>query len=275
MHDSARTPWALSLSFPLALLLAIASLGGIVFSHAYGAETQLHAAQTVGNDIGNLVAVVPVLVFATVFALRGSLAARLVWMGTIVYLIYVFLVYTFGLHFNGLFLVYCGILGLSFYALAGSLPALPIAEIARRFGTRAPVKVTAVLLLLISLGTAYHWLAEIVPALLAGQAPQTVRDSGSFTEPIVVLDLAFGAPASMLAAILLLRRKPLGFVFAPVLLTFLSLSSLVLVPVGVEMDLRGFHAGYALYVIALGIAAVSAVLLALSLRESKPDMPSR
>ena len=41
------------------------------------------------------------------------------------------------------------------------------------------------------------------------------------------------------------------------------------------MDLRGFKAGYALYAVALGIAAVSAVLLALSLRESKPEMPLR
>jgi len=220
------------------------------------------------------VAVVPLLMIAAIFALRGSVAARLVWKGTLVYLIYVFLGYTFGLHFNIMFLAYCGILGLSFYALAGSLPALPMAEIARRFGARAPVKATAVLLLLMSLGTAYHWLAEIVPAILGGQTPQAIRDAGQFTEPVAVLDLAFGAPASMIAAVLLLRRKPLGFVLGPVLLTFLFLSSLVLVPMGMAMDLRGFKAGYALYAIALGIAAGSAVLLALSLRESKPEMPS-
>src|SRR5271157_323913 len=275
MHNSERRLWTLWLSFPLAVLLAAASLGGLLFSSVYSAERRLQAAQAAGNDAGNLVAIVPFLTIAAILALRGSITARLVWTGTLVYLIYVFLGYTFGLHFNVMFLAYCGILGLSFYALVGSLPALPIAEIARRFGARAPVKVTAVLLLLMSLGTAYHWLAEIVPALLAGQAPQTVRDSGSFTEPIAVLDLAFWAPASMLAAILLLRRNPLGFVLGPVLLTFLSLSSLMLVPMGMAMDLRGFKVGHTLYAIALGIAAGSAVLLALWLRESKPEMPSR
>ncbi|MGA3134570.1 MAG: hypothetical protein ABSC88_01115 [Terracidiphilus sp.] len=275
MHNSERRLWTLWLSFPLAVLLAAASLGGLLFSSVYSAERRLQAAQAAGNDAGNLVAIVPFLTIAAILALRGSITARLVWMGTLVYLIYVFLGYTFGLHFNVMFLAYCGILGLSFYALAGSLPVLPIAEIARRFGARAPVKVTAVLLLLMSLGTAYHWLAEIVPALLAGQAPQTVRDSGSFTEPIAVLDLAFWAPASMLAAILLLRRKPLGFVLGPVLLTFLALSSLVLVPMGRSMEQQGFKAGFALYATAVGIAAGSAVLLALWLRESKPEMPSR
>ncbi|HEY1210626.1 MAG TPA: hypothetical protein VGE85_14760 [Terracidiphilus sp.] len=275
MNNREPRLWTLWLSFPLAVLLAAASLGGLLFSSVYSAERRLQAAQAAGNDAGNLVAVVPFLTIAAILALRGSLTARLVWMGTLVYLIYVFLGYAFGLHLNVLFLAYCGILGLSFYALAGSLPDLPIAEIARRFGTRAPVKVTAVLLLLMTLGTAYHWLAEIVPALFADQAPQAVRDAGSFTEPVAVLDLAFGAPASMIAAILLLRHKPLGFVLGPVLLTFLFLSSLMLVPMGMAMDLRGFKAGYTLYAIALGIAAVSAVLLALSLRESKPEMPSR
>ncbi|MGP8173863.1 MAG: hypothetical protein ACLP7O_04870 [Terracidiphilus sp.] len=275
MNNSERRLWTLWLSFPLAVLLAAASLGGLLFPSVYSAERRLQAAQAAGNDAGNLVAVVPFLTIAAILALRGSITARLVWVGTLVYLIYVFLGYTFGLHFNVMFLAYCGILGLSFYALAGSLPALPIAEIVRRFGARAPVKVTAVLLLMMSLGTAYHWLAEIVPALLAGQAPQTVRDSGSFTEPIAVLDLAFWAPASMIAAILLLRRKPLSFVLGPVLLTFLSLSSLMLVPMGMAMDVRGFKAGYTLYAIALGIAAGSAVLLALWLRESKPETPSR
>ncbi len=269
MSDHARPPRTLWLSFPLALLLAGASLGGSLLSSAYHAETSLHAVQAVGNDAGNLFLIVPILVLGSVFALRGSLAALLLWMGTLLYLVYDFLGYAFGLHFNAMFLAYCAILGLSFYALAGSLPALPIAEIARRFGARAPVKVTAALLLMMALATAYHWLAEAVPALFAGQMPQAVRDAGQFTDPVAVVDLAFGVPACMIVAVLLLRRKPLGFVLGPVLLTFLILSSLALVPIGIAMDLRGFKEGCALYAIALGIAAGSAVLLALSLREGR------
>jgi len=118
-----------------------------------------------------------------------------------------------------------------------------------------------------SLVTILHWLWEIIPALLAGRVPQTVRDSGLMTEAVVVLDLAFGVPAFMIAAILLLRRKPLGFVLGPVVLTFLVLSSLVLAPMGTVMARRGFEAGHALFAIGLGIAAGSAVLLGLFLRE--------
>ena len=261
--------WALWLSFPLAILLAIASLGGLFLPSTYAHEARLHAAQAAGIDAMSLAVILPVLAIAAVLALRGSVAARLVWTGALVYLVYNFLYYTFAVHFNAMFLPYCGVLGLSFYALAGSVPALSIPEIARRYGPRTPVRATAIALLLLGLGTIFHWLSEIAPALLTGRIPQAVRDSGLVTEPAAVLDLAFLVPASITAAILLLRRKPLGFVLGPVLLVFLVLSGLGLAAMGTAMARRGFETGYAFFAIALGIAAGGAVLLALSLRGSK------
>jgi len=267
MNNTAPDRWALWLSFPLAVILATASLGGLLLASTYAKETRMQAALGIGNDVGNSVVTVPVLVIAAILALRGSIAARLVWLGTLVYLFYDFLNYALAIHFNSMFLAYCGVLGLSFYALVGSLLALPIPAIARRYGPRTPVKTTAVVLLMMSLVTVLHWLWEIIPALLAGRVPQTVRDSGLLTEAVAVLDLAFGVPAFMIAAMLLLRRKPLGFVLGPVVLTFLVLSSLVLAPMGIVMARRGFEAGHALFAIGLGIAAGSAVLLGLFLRE--------
>jgi len=267
MNNTAPDRWALWLSFPLAVILATASLGGLLLASTYAKETRMQAALGIGNDVGNLVVTVPVLVIAAILALRGSIAARLVWLGTLVYLFYDFLNYALAIHFNSMFLAYCGVLGLSFYALVGSLLALTIPAIARRYGPRTPVKTTAVVLLMMSLVTILHWLWEIIPALLAGRVPQTVRDSGLLTEAVAVLDLAFGVPAFMIAAMLLLRRKPLGFVLGPVVLTFLVLSSLVLAPMGIVMARRGFEAGHALFAIGLGIAAGSAVLLGLFLRE--------
>ncbi len=261
--------WALWLSSLLAVLIATASLGGFLLPSTYVDETRIHAAQYAGNDAGNFVVIVPVLVIAAIMALRGSAAARLVWMGTLVYLVYDFASYAVAAHFNSMFLAYCGVLGLSFYTLVGSLLALPIPEIADRYGPRAPMKTTAAVLLLVGLATVFHWLWVIIPSLFAGREPQAVRDSGHFTEPVAVLDLAFGAPVCMIAGILLLRRKPLGFVLGPVILTFLLLSSLVLAPMGIAMARRGFETGRALCVIGLGIATGSAVLLALSLRGGK------
>lgn len=102
--------------------------------------------------------------------------------------------------------------------------------------------------------------------MFAGRQPQFVRDSGSAMTPVVLMDLAFGAPTCVIAAISLLRHKPLGFVLGPIVLTFLALSSVVLAPMGIAMVHRGFRGGGALCAIGLGIAAASAILLALSLR---------
>ncbi len=274
INNSEPGRWALWLSFPLAVLLAIACLGGLFLPSTYANETKMQAALVVGNDAGNLLVIAPILVITAILVLRGSIAARLVWMGTLAYLVYDFLNYALAIHFNSMFLVYCGILGLSCYTFAGSLLPLPLPEIARRFGPRTPVKTTAIMLLLMSMVTVSHWLRDIIPALLARHVPQAVRDSGLSTEGVAALDLAFGVPAFMITAILLLRRKPLGFALGPIVLTFLSLSSLVLAPMGIAMATRGFETGHALFAIGSGIATGSAVLLALSLRSQKADCRS-
>ena len=78
-----------------------------------------------GGDAVNLVVIVPVLLIGAALAQRGSVSARLIWMGTLVFLLYNFVVYAMAVHFNALFLAYCGILGGSFYALVWSLASLP------------------------------------------------------------------------------------------------------------------------------------------------------
>jgi hypothetical protein len=259
----------LLLSFPLAALLAVASLGGLLIPSAYEGETRLRAAQAMGNDAGNLVLVLPVLLVAAFLARRGSMRALLVSAGTLAYLVYDFAGYAFDVRFNVMFLLYTGVLGLSAFALGASLLALPGEEIAHRHGSRTPVKTVATVLLLLAVATVLHWLVEAVPALLTGQPPQAVRASGHVTEPVAVLDLAFLAPVCFITAILLLRRRQFAFSLGPVLLAFLVLSSVVLVPMGIAMERFGLKAGYLFYGIALGLAAGGGVLLTLSLREAE------
>lgn len=266
MNNSEPGRWAYWLSFPLAVLLAVSSLAGLLVPSIYAKETQLVGTLNAGGDAFNLIVAVPVLIAGALLALRGSPRALLVWTSALVYLLYDYIYYALSLHFNAMFLVYCAILGLSFYALMGSLPTLPIQEVAQRFGPRAPVRTTAVVLLLMGLGTMFHWLSESIPALLAGRVPHTVVDSGQSTEAVAVLDLAFGAPACLISAILLLWRKPLSFALAPVMLTFLVLSSLGLASMGTLMAMRGFKTDYGLFAVSLGLAVGSAVLLVLFLR---------
>jgi len=218
---------------------------------------------------------VPVLLASGSLARKGSVPACLVWIGTLVFLLYNFFIYAMAVHFNPVFPVYCAVLGLSFFGLVGFLPALSISEIAGRYGQRAPVKTTAAALFLIALVFGVQWLREIIPALGSGQAPKGVAELGLLTNPVHVLDLSFVLPANVITALLLLRRKPVAFTIAPVLLVFSILMPVALVGMIVAMALKGLSKDYAPAAIFAAMAAALAVLLARFLRgaNARHDRP--
>jgi hypothetical protein len=217
----------------------------------------------------NLVLVVPVLLVSAVGTHRGAVPARLVWSGSLLYLLYNFVIYTLAVHFNALFLVYCGVLGLSFHGLIGSLTSLPLAEIVQSFGQRAPGKLVALVFFLLASVTAAGWLREIVPALLAGRPPQNVRDVGLPTNPAHVLDLSLLLPGLVITAIMLLRRRAMAFALAPALLTFLMLMSVQLAGIIVAMAVKGFQASVVTASFFVALATGFAALLWFYLRTGR------
>ncbi len=184
----------------------------------YWRETPVGAAGALASDLLDLSLVLPILAVATLLAVRGSLSALLVWTGTLGFLTYNFVIYAFEVHFNAMFLAYCAVLGLSFYGLIGLREFLVPDEVAKRYTIHAPRRTTAVTLLVLTAIAAAVELNEIVTAILAGQAPASVAAAGQRTNPIHVLDLCFFLPVVVTAAVLLLRRKAIGFTLAPVLL---------------------------------------------------------
>ena len=267
--------FTLWVSFALALLVALAACAGLFWASTYAQEKPLWAAMGMGGDAVNLLVIVPVLLASGSLARKGSVPACLVWIGTLVFLLYNFFIYAMAVHFNPVFPVYCAVLGLSFFGLVGFLPALSISEIAGRYGQRAPVKTTAAALFLIALVFGVQWLREIIPALGSGQAPKGVAELGLLTNPVHVLDLSFVLPANVITALLLLRRKPVAFTIAPVLLVFSTLMPVALVGMIVAMVLKGLSKDYAPAAIFAAMAAALAVLLARFLRgpNARHDRP--
>ena len=267
--------FTLWVSFALALLVAVAACAGLFWAATYAQEKPLWAAMGMGGDAVNLLVIVPVLLASGSLARKGSVPACLVWIGTLVFLLYNFFIYAMAVHFNPVFPVYCAVLGLSFFGLVGFLPALSISEIAGRYGQRAPVKTTAAALFLIALVFGVQWLREIIPALGSGQAPKGVAELGLLTNPVHVLDLSFVLPANVITALLLLRRKPVAFTIAPVLLVFSILMPVALVGMIVAMALKGLSKDYASAAIFAAMAAALAVLLARFLRgaNARHDRP--
>jgi hypothetical protein len=171
---------------------------------------------------------------------RGSVAARLVWLGTQGYLLYNFVIYAFGVHFNALFLVYCATLSLCLYATAFSVRFIPLAQVAQAYSPRAPRKTIAAVFIALAVPTAVFDLREDIAATLAGQIPPSVTAATTPVNFIHVLDLGFLLPALCVTAVLLMRRKPAGYALAPAFLTLLAIMSMELASILAVMGRRGF-----------------------------------
>jgi hypothetical protein len=193
------------LSILIGFLVAIASLLGIFNPATYSKETANWAMQAVGQGIGNLLAV-PTLLISTYLLHKRSLKAYFIWLGTLLYFIYAYLIYAFFIHFNYLFLVYVAILGLSSYTLLGGLVEQNIPHILQPLSNRN-IKSASILLIIIGVLFGLLWLSEIIPALLSGQAPKSTITAGLWVNPVQVIDLALVLPGMILTGIFLWKKS--------------------------------------------------------------------
>jgi hypothetical protein len=232
-----RPGW-LWLSLPIALLAVAASLAGILIHSVYARETANWAGQAVGQDIANLFLYPALLAFAFLAA-RGSLRAYLAWSGLLAYSAYTYAVYAFATHFGPLFLLHVAILGLSVYALIGSLTSVDAGRVKAAFGRTTPVGQTAWALNVLVLVFCALWLSSDIPATVRNVPSKELLDTGVLTNPVHVLDLALFIPALAFTGVFLLRGRALGFVLAPVLLVAGIGISIAVVSLSIVLTHRG------------------------------------
>jgi hypothetical protein len=259
-----KTP--LWLSVLVACLVLIASGAGLLIKSLYARETMSWTVQAYGQDIANIVAAATLFI-AVFFVNKESVKAFLVWMGVVIALIYPYIIYAFDIHFNSLFLVYVAIVGLSFYTLLGSLMHLD--NLQPSFAATTKARPVGVFLLLVALLFSFLWLSEDIPALFTGKIPQTVTESGLLTNPVHVLDLGLYLPAMIITAILLWRRKLLGYIVAIPLLVFNILTGIGIVAAQFAASSKGLAASLGVELFIAAIVVVSLVLSVLFLREVK------
>ena len=269
MIKQKRDAMILFLSIPLALLAVWVSYSGIFVHGTYRQETVLYASQGIGQDWVNLFLVVPFLVLSAILAWKGSKTWQLLWSGALFYLAYSFAIYAFSVHFNGLFLGYCAVLGLSLYSLVYF--STTIDQIRYASGPRVPVlnRLIAGYFFGIAGLFALLWLAEVVPASLAGNTPASVRAAGLLTNPVHVLDLAICLPGLVLVGILLLRGLKSGLIWTPALLIFIIAMAAAIVGMTLVMAEKGLDLDIFLLGVFVAVAVVSVVVLVQFLRQWK------
>lgn len=224
--------WSLAIS----VLVTTASVLGLVDQGVYGQETRNWATQAKGQDIGNLLAVLTLLLSGYGYH-KGSHRAGLVWLGTLLYLVYAYIVYSMAVHFNELFLVYVATLGLSSYAVMFAVTGLRAEN--EGFSPPTARRVTGYTSIAIGVLFGLLWLSELIPATLSGEVPQSVAEAGLWVNPIHVIDLAVLLPAFIIAGYLTLKRKAAGQFFVGPLLVFSVLMGASIVAAMVLMTVQG------------------------------------
>jgi hypothetical protein len=264
-EDDTGNSWAASwpalAAFPLAAAVAAASLGGLLLPSTYANETASWAAEGIAQDWVDLVLVVPLLLIGSVLALRGRRIGETLLAGATLFAAYSFLIYGFAVHFNGLFLVYSAALGLSVFAFVG-LTAKMLGEGTTPVGANPfAITVAAWFLVVVAVLFAALWLSAIVPANVAGAVPPVIVTAGLPTNPVYVIDLSLFLPGQLLVGISLLRRRPLGYALAPVLLAFGTIMAATLATIMIMSSVKELGGSLALGGGFLAFAVVNLAVL--------------
>lgn len=255
MKDYKPSHWSIRSTVVLVFLVLVASLMGLFSSSPYSMETQNWLMQARGQDIGNVLAVC-VLAFSMHAASKGSQRGFLVWLGTLFYLLYAYIIYAVAVHFNSLFLVYVTVVGITFFTiistlLRGIIP--PRTQTVKRFASYALI-VTGLLFALL-------WLSEIIPAIITGNTPQGVRDAGLWVNPVHVLDLSVVLPSFIATGYLALKRKNIGTYLLTPWLTFSVLMGSSIVAAMLLMMNAGITGVLGPMIMVSVVVAVSALAL--------------
>lgn len=210
----------------ISLLVVLTSVAGLADPGVYGQETGNWATQAKGQDLGNLLAVV-VLVVAALRYRKGSQLAARVWLGTLLYLIYAFIVYAVAVHLNYLFLVYVAVLGLSAWAVIFNVNDVRGGGF--RYPRGRPRTFAAWVMITTGVLFAGLWLSELVPALLTGTVPASLADAGLWVNPIHVIDLSMVLPGFIVSGIAALKGREHGlFWLAPWLMFSVLMGSSII-----------------------------------------------
>ncbi len=206
-----------TISIIIALCAMFTSIGGIFFEGLYR-DNKLIVSVMRSNDIVTLFIAVPTLFASSFWDMKNKYRARLIWIGTLFYMMYNFMFYLYGVAFNGFFLLYVFLFTASAYALIFAFIKTDIKRIAGKFSEKTPVKVISGFMLFFSLLLGGLWIGMSVSYLFTGEIPQTVIDSGHPTAVVFATDLSVLIPAIALGAVLLWKKREWGYILSTVMM---------------------------------------------------------
>ena len=192
------------LSLVLVLLMAGASLAGLLFQASLYPDEELRQS-SVATDVVNLLIVLPVLLGSMALARRGSLIGLLFWPGALFIVTYHYLAYAVALSSIWQFAVYLALALLSVYTICKLLSSMDILSIQKQLSGRVPERFAGGVL--IGFGILFLlWRGSLVVQTLIGAA---VLSTPEFATAIADVLLA---PAWVIVGFSLWRKQAFGYV---------------------------------------------------------------
>jgi hypothetical protein len=174
------------------------------------------AAQGKASDLVTLVMGIPLLLTSLYFTRKGSFRGRLILTGTLGYFLYTFMSYTFLWMYNKFFIIYVLLMSLSLFAFILSMMSFDIENITSNFKKQLPVKFLGGFQIFLAFAVGMLWLGKIAPSIFKGAVPVGLEQYTTLV--IQGMDLGIVVPTAILSGILLIKRKPFGYLLSSVLI---------------------------------------------------------
>ncbi len=265
-HPNKQGKIILMLTLPLTVLLVLASLKGMFTPGIYNKESFEWTIQTIGQDSIDLLIVAPCLLITAWLSYRGSKIAALLWGGVLSYITYIYVIYAFAVHFNNLFWIYCSVLGLSFYSYAYFILSHVREPAFTWYNEHISVKLTGIYLIVVATAFYILWMSDILPAIAHNTIPENLEDIGLITNPVQALDLSVALPGLSITGVLLIQKKTLGFLLAPIMLVFTVLMDITISCLTLLNKIMDSDSGWSVFVLVAALTITSIVLLVMYLR---------
>lgn len=186
----------------------------------YRYDTVFRSAIQRGNDVVTLFIALPLLLFTLTRLNHGSLRVRLLQTGTLSYFLYNAISLAFGTAYNHFYPVYLAYFSASLFAFITACLSIDLNELANRVAAGFSRRLTAGFLVIVGLSVLV-WLVLVIEAALSGQPPHGVESYT--TEFSFFIELGVIGPSAFLAAKLLMRRQPAGYLLSAILLSLNAL----------------------------------------------------
>lgn len=181
----------------------------------YANNAERVVAEGIGWDFVTLLVAVPALLVAAPFVARGSLRGRLFALGVLSYFVYQYLMYAVFWALGPLFPLFVAIFPLAATALVWIASTIDVAGLPGRVGPRFPRRGMAVFSFLMALLLVGMWSQRIATGLSGDLEGAGLM--GVTTLSVQALDLGVIVPLGVATGVLVLRRRPWGYVLSTVM----------------------------------------------------------